>query len=371
MKWSWGLGRVSGIKIQVHWTFLILVAWIVLLHASRGSDVVQVALGVLLVLSVFACVVLHELGHALTAKRFGIATRDITLLPIGGVARLERMPEEPKQELLVAAAGPLVNVAIAGLLFAGLAAAGALRPAGELAVIGGNLAAQLMWVNLFLVAFNLLPAFPMDGGRILRALLARKMDYLDATRIAAGIGQAMAILFGLVGLFSNPFLVFIAIFVYLGAQAEAQHAATRYVMEDVSVADAMMTDFRYLDVGDRLADAVRELLAGAQLDFPVLSADRLAGVLFRSDLVKALRETGGDTPVADVMRRDTAAAEADEPLHRVLARMRSDGCSTVPVLRHGNLVGLLTLENVGELMMVKSALQEDGRGAVARVFATD
>lgn len=371
MKWSWSLGRVAGIKIQVHWTFLILVAWIVLLHVSRGSNPVQVALGVLLVLSVFGCVVLHELGHALTAKRFGIATRDITLLPIGGVARLERMPEEPRQELLVAVAGPLVNVAIAGLLFAGLAAQGAVRPAGELAVIGGNLAAQLMWINVILVAFNLLPAFPMDGGRILRALLARRLNYVSATRIAAGIGQGMAILFGLVGLFSNPFLVFIAIFVYLGAQAEAQYAETRSALEGATVADAMMTKFQYLNVGDRLADAVRELLAGAQLDFPVLAADRLAGVLFRSDLVRALKESGGETPVADVMRRDSATAQADEPLHRVLARMRSERCSTVPVLRHGRLVGILTLENVGELMMVRSALEGDGRGAVARVFATD
>ncbi len=232
MKWSLKLGRVSGIPIQVHWTFLILIAWIVLIHASRGASTIQVIGGVLLVLAVFGCVVLHELGHALTAQRFGIRTRDITLLPIGGVARLERMPEDPKQELLVAVAGPAVNGVIAGLLFVVLEVAGIIGPMAEVVVVGGNFFVQLMWINVILVLFNILPAFPMDGGRILRALLAYKMDFLRATQIAASVGQAMAMLFGLVGLiFGNPFLLFIAIFVYLGAGAEARHARVKRALE--------------------------------------------------------------------------------------------------------------------------------------------
>jgi Zn-dependent protease/CBS domain-containing protein len=356
MKWSWRLGTVSGIRLQVHWTFLLIIGWVVLIHVSHGASVPAVVGGVLLVLAVFACVVLHELGHALTAQRFGIRTRDITLLPIGGVARLERMPEDPRQELLVAAAGPAVNVAIAGLLFALLELAGGVRPLEAVTVVGGNLFGQLMWVNLFLVGFNLLPAFPMDGGRILRALLATKLDYVRATGIAAGVGQAMAILFGFVGLIGpNPFLVFIAIFVYLGAQAEAQQTRMRWTLDGATVRDAMMTQFRVLDAGDSLGRAVEELLAGAQHDFPVVSGDRVVGVLTRSDLVKAVKERGTTALVTEVMRRDIVVAQAGEDLQRVLAMMRARHCAAVPVVHLGRMVGLLTLENVGELMMVGSA----------------
>ena len=249
-----------------------------------------------------------------------------------------------------------------------------LRTAGEVAVIGGNIVVLLMWINVILVIFNLLPAFPMDGGRVLRAILAQRMDYVAATRVAAGVGQGMAILFGLVGLFSdpfNPFLVFIAIFVYLGAQAEAQHAETRSVWEGVTAGDVMITRFTALRAEDRLIDAVNELLAGTQQDFPVTRGDRLAGVLFRKDLVKGLNEHGGQAVVSDVMSRDCTTVGPEEPLHRVLVRMQSERCPTLPVLRNGVLVGLLTLENVVELMMVSSALEGDERSKIAQVFATD
>ncbi len=373
MKWSLKLGRVSGIPIQVHWTFLILIAWIVLIHASRGASTVQVIGGVLLVLAVFGCVVLHELGHALTAQRFGIRTRDITLLPIGGVARLERMPEDPKQELLVAVAGPAVNVVIAGLLFVVLEVGGIIRPMDEVMVVGGNFFVQLMWINVILVLFNILPAFPMDGGRILRALLARKMDFLRATQIAASIGQAMAMLFGLVGLlFGNPFLLFIAIFVYLGAGAEAQHARVRTALEGVTVSDAMMTRFRALGPRDTLRTAVEELLAGAQQDFPVLDGDRLLGILLRTVLVKAVKERGRDTLLGEVMQRDCAVVGIDDPLHQALTRMRAAKCSMLPVVHHGVLVGLLTLENVGELLMVSTAVRGGSvRSKLAEIFTSE
>jgi Zn-dependent protease len=373
MKWSWKLGKVSGIKIQVHWTFLILIGWVILLHVSQGADTAQVVSGVALVLAVFGCVVLHELGHALTAQRFGVQTRDITLLPIGGVARLERMPDKPSQELLVAAAGPAVNVVIAAILFALLAVTNSLRPLAEVAVVGGNLLVQLAWLNVILVAFNVLPAFPMDGGRILRALLAMKLDYVRSTQIAASIGQAMAILFGFVGLFANPILLLIAIFVYLGAQAEAQQVQLRVALEGVPVADAMMTRFRALRRADTLERAVDELLAGSQQDFPILDGERVTGMLIRADLVKALKESGRQTAVADVMREDCPMLDEDEPLERALTQMRTGKCSALPVVRRGTLVGLLTLENVGELIMVNTALRggTDGRSRIVEVFATD
>ncbi len=374
MNWSWKLGRVSGILIQVHWTFLILIGWVVFMHVRSGADVRQVLLGIALVLTLFTCVVLHELGHALTAQRFGVGTRDITLLPIGGVARLERMPDKPSEEFLVAVAGPAVNVVIAGVLIVVLVLADAMGPITSLARVGGNLLVQLAWLNILIVGFNLLPAFPMDGGRILRALLAMKLDYVRSTQIAAGIDQFMAIAFGLFGLLGgNPILLLIAIFVFLGAQAESQQVQLRSAVSGVTVGDAMMTRFRALTPTSTLAEAIDELLAGSQQDFPVVDRGRVTGMLMRSELVGALKSHGRETGVDRVMRPNCEVLREDESLERALARMRQGKCSALPVVRQGMLVGLLTLENVGELIMVNSALHgsRDDAGAIAQRLVTE
>ena len=207
MKWSWKLVEVAGIGVYVHATFLLLIGFVGLSHWRQGQTVDAVLGGVGFILALFACVVLHEFGHALMARRYGIKTRDITLYPIGGVARLERMPDDPRQELRVALAGPAVNVVLATALFAALQLAGLWRPLGELSVTTGSFLERLMIVNILLATFNMLPAFPMDGGRVLRALLATRMEYTRATQIAATLGQSTALVFGLVGFFSNPFLV--------------------------------------------------------------------------------------------------------------------------------------------------------------------
>lgn len=363
MQWSWKLGSVSGIRIQVHWTFLILIAWVIFVHASRGAGTLEVAGGVALVVAVFACVILHELGHALTGKRFGVTTRDITLLPIGGVARLESMPDNPKEELAIAAAGPAVNVVIAALLWAALLPLGGVAAARELSVVGGHLPSQLFWINVILVAFNLLPAFPMDGGRILRGLLAMRIDYIRATRIAAAVGQGMAVLFGFVGLMGNPFLVFIAIFVFLGAQAEARQTELRVALEGVPVREAMMTRFRALHPDDTIGDAVDELLAGAQVDFPVVTDGTLVGLLLRQNLVTAASERGRDASVREVMREEFATAGPDDELQDALQRMATGGGTTLPVLAgDGRLVGLLTQANLGEFLMVRAGAPGPQRG---------
>src|SRR5437660_7992016 len=213
MRWSWRIGRIAGIDLYVHMTFLILLGWVGLSYYLARHSARDALSGIGFILALFGIVVLHELGHALTARRFGITTRDITLLPIGGVARLERIPDQPKQELLIAIAGPLVNVAIAAILFFILNVRGTFSDLSDLSNLHVGMTAKLMLVNVFLVVFNLIPAFPMDGGRILRALLAMRMNYARATRIAATVGQGLAFVFGLWGLFGpNPMLVFIALF---------------------------------------------------------------------------------------------------------------------------------------------------------------
>ena len=314
--------------------------------------------GLLFVLTLFGVIVLHELGHALTARRFGIRTRDITLLPIGGVARLERMPDDPRQELLVALAGPAVNVVIGAALFALLQLTSGLEPLGALSVTRGSFAERVMIVNVFLAAFNLLPAFPMDGGRALRAVLAMRMDYVRATQMAANIGQGMALLFGFVGLFWNPFLLFIALFVWMGASQEAAMVQMKSALGGIPLVRAMITNFRTLSPHEPLSRAVADILAGFQQDFPVVEDERVVGVLTRADLLRALVERGQDSPVGDVMRRDFATADVHEMLEDVAARLSTGACRTLPVTRNGGLVGMVTMENVGEFLMIQGALAE-------------
>ena len=216
------IARIAGIDIHVHWTFGLLIAWIIFRHLGQGDTLRMAIDGLLFVLAIFACVVLHELGHALTARRYGIKTRDITLYPIGGVARLERMPERPIEELWVAIAGPAVNLVIAAGLVGVLAAGQKLLGLTQFDLVEGQFLVKLAQVNIALAVFNLLPAFPMDGGRVLRALLALRLPYERATQAAATAGRAMAVLFGIVGFFYNPILMFVALFVFIGAQQEAQ-----------------------------------------------------------------------------------------------------------------------------------------------------
>lgn len=223
------MGRVAGIVVQVHWTFVLLIGWVVLMHTRAGGGLGDALRGVALLLAVFACVVMHEFGHALTARRYGIPTRDITLLPIGGVARLARMPEDPRQELLVASAGPAVNVVLAGMIAGVLAVTGRHVPVTGVTLFGSRFLEQLMWINVVLVVFNLLPAFPMDGGRILRGALALKLPYLKATRWAAAAGQTIAVALGFAGIMTaSPFMVLIALFVFSGARSEARMVEARY-----------------------------------------------------------------------------------------------------------------------------------------------
>jgi Zn-dependent protease len=366
MTWSWRLARIAGIDVYVHATFLMVVAWIALIYWNESQSLAAVVEGVGFILALFACVVLHEFGHALTAARYGIRTRDITLLPIGGLARLERMPEEPVQELWVALAGPAVNVAIALLLFGWLQASGDWESGIRLGVATGAFVQRVMLANVFLAGFNMLPAFPMDGGRALRALLATRMEYTRATQRAAFIGQGMAILFGFIGLQGNPMLIFIALFVWIGAGQEASMVQIKTALAGIPVRRAMLTHFRTLTPTSTLGDAVDLILTGSQQDFPVVGNGRIEGVLTRSDLLKALTQSGRSATVGENMRRECATADSSEMLEAVLARLQGRDCRTVPITERGALIGLVTMDNIGEFLMIQAAERKGSPAAVNR-----
>jgi stage IV sporulation protein FB len=270
---------------------------------------------------------------------------------------LERIPEKPSEELVVALAGPAVNVVIAALLFLALGGLPSMGDGTQVHNPGVDLLGRLAWVNISLVVFNLIPAFPMDGGRVLRALLAYRLGYARGTRIAAGIGQAVAFALGLLGLFGNPLLIFIALFVYMGAAAEASAAGMRDASRGMIASDAAETRFERLSPASTVEDAVEGLLRTSQHDFPVVDgAGRLRGVVTRDDMIRALRERGPDAPVLEVMRPDVPLLHHRQPLDEALRAMQEGRHPAVGIVdAEGRLVGLITSENVGELMMVQAA----------------
>jgi Zn-dependent protease len=346
VRWSWRVGQIAGIGVYVHATFLLLIAWVAMSHWFASQSLGAAVAGAGFILALFACVVLHELGHALTARRYGVNTRDITLLPIGGVARLERIPEVPRQEALIALAGPAVNLAIVGVLAVCLWIQRGWLPLEKLSVTSGPFLERLLVVNGFLAGFNLLPAFPMDGGRVLRAGLATRMPYTRATEIAAGVGQGMALLFGLAELFGNPFLVFIAFFVWLGAAGEASLAQMRAAFQGLPVHRAMVRDFHILAPDDPLDRAVQLTLAGSQEDFPVVETLRGVGILRQGDLITGLQQAGRDAPTERFMCRDFEPVESSELLEAVFGRLEGRECHTV-----GHTLGTVRVvaENNGRL----------------------
>jgi len=358
MNSSWNIGRVRGIEIRIHFTLLILLGWVAVSHyleRQRWDDALS---GFVFVAALFGVVVLHELGHALMAQRFGIRTLDITLLPIGGLARLERIPEKPQQELLVALAGPAVNVVLATVLYALLWAGGGSRSIVGIAAIGGQIPLKLMWANVTLAVFNMIPAFPMDGGRVLRAVLATQMDYVRATNIAAQVGKGMAWIFGLVGLLINPFLVFIGVFIWIGAAAEAGMVQMKFALTGIPVERVMLTEFRTLAPDEPLSRAVEHILSGCQQDFPVAEGGRVVGVLTRAKLLFGLAHGGTEAPVREFMQRNVCTAAPTEPLEKVIDRLRGEESRVLPVVRDGELAGMLTAENLGEYLMIQNALDE-------------
>lgn len=365
MSWSIPIARVLGSTVRIHVTFFLLLLWIAMsAYSAGGWDAARESL--IFVLAIFGCVLAHEYGHALAARRYGIRTPDITLLPIGGVARLERMPTKPGREIVVALAGPAVNVVIALVLILFM---GARFDADALAALqeeGPGLLARIASINVFLAVFNLIPAFPMDGGRVLRALLSFRMPRRRATHWAARIGQGLAFVFGFVGLFGgNVLLVFIAVFIYLAATAESQSVGLEDVARRIPVTDAMITRFEALPPDATLRDAADALIRTTQHEFPVVDGGgRLRGVLTRTGMVKALNASGPAAPVLDAIHRDVPLVSDATPLDEAMRLMRSAGAPAIGVTDEDDrFIGYVTTENVGELMMIDSVRAARGRGA--------
>lgn len=349
MRWSIGLGRIAGIDVKIHVTFLLLLAYVGITNRSASGALGGALEAILFYVLLFGCVLLHEFGHALAARRYGIRTRDITLLPIGGVARLESTGETPKQELVIALAGPAVNVVLAILLALLLIGSRALFPAIESLSLGGNSLTYLLIANVFLVAFNLLPAFPMDGGRVLRALLLYKLNRVKATQIASYAGKFMAVLFALVGfLLENPILFLIALFVWMGAGQEAAMVRVQSQLSQVQVGGVMRTEFHVVSPFQSLRELVPILVSGSQRDFPVMLQNQLLGMLFSQDLVRAMEERGSNLLVEEVMKSQFVTADASDSIHEVVRSLQqNDGLLiSIPVLREGRLIGLLTPEAI-------------------------
>jgi Zn-dependent protease/CBS domain-containing protein len=346
-----GLVRVFGVPVRLHFTFVLLILFLFFLGATGKQSSLMM---VFYILALFGSVILHELGHSLVAKRYGVKTIEIVMFPIGGLARLDRAPK-PKEEFWIAIAGPAVNFLIAGGIIGylyvrggGITALEGLREATDL-----NLLERIALGNLLLALFNLLPAYPMDGGRVLRSLLAFFRPENEATRLAAGAGKILAFFMGLFGLLSmNFFLIFIAFFVYLGASQESAMAMGKSLTEGLPVRAAMVTEFRTLSHGDTIRDAVNLLLSTTQQDFPVVLGGQVLGLLGRNALLRAMAVEGPDSYVASAMNRNFARVSPEADLAEALPLMAQAG-NCVFVMDGDELVGLLTSENISEFLLLR------------------
>jgi Zn-dependent protease len=351
--------KIAGINIYIHWTFSLLIVWIIYNNMRAGLDTSQVVWSVIFVLSLFVCVTLHELGHALSARRYGIKTKDITLYPIGGVARLEKMPEKPKQELIVALAGPAVNFIIALLLSPIILSSDLTADeSSKVLIIGAhNFLPMLGMLNVTLAVFNLIPAFPMDGGRVLRALLAMKLGRVKATQIAAGIGKLLAFGFIVMGFYSNPFLIFIGLFIILGANAEEKMVKTQALIVELTAKNAMMTNFISLDKQEPISQAIKLLLDGQAKSFLVTENGIPFGIIDRDDIIRGVKEFDETQPVQQIAQRELIYVKPSTPLIDVFIEFRRTRTPLILVMEDDQLAGIIDTDNIAEIIMIHNARQ--------------
>jgi Zn-dependent protease/predicted transcriptional regulator len=356
MKNSLFIVKIAGIKIFIHWTFPIIIFWIIFSNLRMGLNAEQIIWSVVFILALFICVTLHELGHALAAKRYQIKTKDITLLPIGGVARLEKMPDKPMQELVVALAGPAVNFVIMIILIIFLRLTKLPTDFSVITTVSAdNFLLSLAIINLWLAVFNLIPAFPMDGGRVLRALLSLRLNRISATKIAANIGQALAVVFVFLGFFNNPFLLFIGIFIFLGATIEYEQVKTGSVLKGYTVEEVTMKDIPVLKRKDTVGIAVERLLNGQSKNFLVMDEDTPFGTLSREGIIKALQSHSKDVFVEEVIERNIISIDASKPIEEAFVLMQVNKHPLLIVSKNNLLYGVIDMENILEYIMIKNA----------------
>lgn len=358
-KYSLTLGKFFGIKVSVHWSFSLLIAWIVFVTMRQGLETTQILMHVFFILSLFVCVLLHEFGHSLVAIKFGGKVHSIILLPIGGLANITKMPEKPKEEFLVSLAGPAVNIVIVGIL--GLYITYIQPVSAEDMELGyitrKNFAAMLLAANIFIVAFNLIPAFPMDGGRLFRSALSVWMSRIEATRIAKNIGQIFAIIFIIAGLYINPFLVIIGFFILLGARGEYEIMKYQNVLKDHTVQEIILTDYEVLAPDDTLGKAIEKLQHMSGRGFVVKSGEGYEGLLTQRDLIHGLGSYGKEGKVKDVMNNKIKEIAPDMSVFEAFKQMHAHKYDMAPVIDHGEFKGILETDSINELYMIRKALQ--------------
>lgn len=353
MRGSMTIATIFGTKVRMHPTFLILLVWVATGEAlSRGAE--AAVTGIIFVLLLFVCVVAHEFGHVLVARHYGGRTRDILLLPIGGVSRMERMPEGSAQELAVAVAGPAVSIAIGAILIflVGVPTAQSIESPAF-----GALLPRLAATNIFLALFNLVPAFPMDGGRALRAVLAMRMGRVGATRLAARFGHIIAGLFVLLGLISaNPLLLLIGIFIYFGASAESADTELRQLAQKMMVSDVMRSNVRSISSSAPLSDAINLMLQAGQHAIPVVERNgTLAGLATKDAIIRTVHRTGRGATVGEAVERNIPTIVSHQKLADALDLMQSHSAPAVVVINpQGELVGLVTTDTLADLMIVQA-----------------
>lgn len=355
MKGSFKLGNIAGIGVFIHWTFSLLILFIVYVNYKAGQNATQILWSVLFILCIFLTVLMHELGHALTAKKFDIKTKDITLLPIGGLARLEKLPEKPSEELMVAFAGPLVNIVLALVtsLFITLPNTPEEMVAQlENGVNAGNFFLNFYLVNIVLAFFNLIPAFPMDGGRVLRALLSYKLERHQATKIAARIGQVLAIGFIFLGFFSNPVLIFIGIFVFMGAQIESEYTESKYMLKGYKVRDVLMKQYPTIDYNETLETAVKLMLDSQNKHFLVIENGIPMGTLNREQIIEGLSKKEEEAELTSIMDRNLILLQADSLLEDVFELVYKHKSTLMLVIEDNQLIGTLDTENLLEFILI-------------------
>jgi Zn-dependent protease len=346
MKYSFKIFSVFGIPVELHITFLVLMLLIYLVAFFKIIPSINLLTAVLITL-VFATVVIHELCHSYIAKRYGVKIDRIVLLPIGGLSEMEEIPKDPAQELRIALAGPVSNLVIALVSYIVLIIFGSL-----LSIVLSGALYYFIIINLLLGLFNLLPAFPMDGGRILRAFLAERMSFIKATKLAASIGKQFAIIMAVVGVFFNFLLILIAIFVYLGADAEYKSVIVSTLLGDEMVKDVMTTDVHTLNPDNTVQETLKTMFSEKHMGYPVTDNGKLVGIITFDDISK-IPENERDMLIKDIMTRKLILSDPNEDLVETIGKLNKNRIGRVPVVKNGELVGIISKTDITNTLQKK------------------